>query len=133
MKVLLKAWLSVLLVLVALDAAWLLWVARGFYKSQIGYLFSPAPRWWAAALFYPLYAAGLAVFVVAPAVRDGSAGRGAALGAFFGLVAYAAYDLTNLATVKDWPLLVTAVDMGWGAFVSAAACFAAAWVVLRWA
>jgi uncharacterized membrane protein len=133
MKLVVKAWLAVLPVLLVLDAAWLMGIARGFYKSQIGYLLSPAPRWWAAALFYPLYAAGLAVFVVAPAVRAGSPGRAGLLGAFFGLVAYAAYDLTNLATVKDWPIFVTVVDMGWGAFVSAAACFAAAWAVFRWA
>lgn len=132
MTTFLKAWAASVAVLFVLDGAWLLVVAKDFYKSQIGFLLSPAPRWWAAALFYPLYAAGLAVFVVEPSWRAGSPGKGALLGAFFGLVAYAAYDLTNLATVKGWPLPVTWVDMAWGAFVSAAACFVAAWFLVRW-
>jgi uncharacterized membrane protein len=76
-------------------------------------------NWWAAITFYALFIAGLIIFVVMPAAEKGSWTNALLLGAFFGLVCYATYDLTNLALAKDWPLLVTIVDLAWGAFISA--------------
>ena len=93
---------------------WLGLVANNFYKSQIGSLMKPDINWTAAILFYLLFILGLVVFVIAPAVEKGSWMYALIFGAFFGFITYATYDLTNLATLKDWPLLVTIVDLAWG-------------------
>jgi uncharacterized membrane protein len=97
-----------------IDMVWLGLVAKGFYRRHLGHLLSPKVNWTAAVLFYLLFIIGLLVFIIRPAVLAGAPGRAFLLGALFGLIAYATYDLTNLATVKDWPLLVTVVDLVWG-------------------
>jgi uncharacterized membrane protein len=102
-----------------LDAIWLSLAGPRLYRPALGHLLASDVDWLAVGLFYLLYLAGLAVFAVAP----GRTVRGAAWrGALFGLVAYATYDLTNQATLRDWPWLVTLADLAWGAFASAAAC-----------
>jgi len=98
----------------ALDFAWLGWIARGFYRRQLGHLLSPDVRWAPAILFYALFVAAVVVFAVAPAVERGSFVRALLLGGFFGIVTYATYDLTNLATLRGFPTLVAAVDIMWG-------------------
>ena len=98
----------------AIDMVWLTVVARGFYRRQLGFLLSDQPNWWAAISFYLLFVVGLLVFAVLPGLQAGSLRRALLLGGFFGLVTYATYDLTNMATVKNWPWLVTLVDMAWG-------------------
>ncbi len=98
----------------ALDFAWLGWIARGFYRRQLGHLLSPDVRWAPAILFYALFVAAVVVFAVAPAVERGSFVRALLLGGFFGIVTYATYDLTNLATMRGFPTLVAAVDITWG-------------------
>jgi len=120
---LVAAHLLTLFVFLALDAVWLGVVAREMYKREIGHLMAPDVRWGAAAAFYVVYIAGLLLLVVLPHRADPvlvSAGLGAA----FGLVAYATYDLTNLATLARWPLSVTVADLAWGAFATAAAAVA---------
>ena len=102
-----------------LDLVWLGVVARGFYQRHLGYLMRPDVRWVPAVLFYLLYVAALVVFVVWPAVERQSLARAVALGAFFGLAAYAAYDLTSLALIRDYPLVAALVDLAWGAALSA--------------
>lgn len=102
-----------------LDFVWLGLVARGFYRSQLADLLASEVRWLPAILFYMLFVAAVLVFAVVPAVPRGSPGRAALLGAFFGVVAYATYDLTNLATMRDFPLAVAAVDMAWGGVLTA--------------
>lgn len=102
-----------------LDFAWLGLIARGFYRRQLGELLSPDVRWSAAVVFYLIFVAGVVVFAVLPAVERGSLVRALLLGGFFGLVAYAAYDLTNLATLRGFPTLVAAVDMLWGTVLTA--------------
>ena len=114
----LKLYLVCLLSFLAIDFVWLAVVARGFYQKQIGFLLAEHPNWGAAALFYLLFVAGVVVFVVGPAVASGSLPKALLLGAFFGLVTYATYDLTNHATVKNWPWLVTVVDLAWGSTLS---------------
>ena len=91
-----------------IDMAWLGFIAPKFYQAQIGFLLGPI-NWTAAALFYLIYIAGIVVL-----------GKAVLLGAFFGFVAYATYDLTNLATVRDWPILVVVVDMIWGTVLTGA-------------
>jgi uncharacterized membrane protein len=75
-------------------------------------------QWWAAALFYLLFAAGVTYFVVQPLGAEGSLGRAFVVGAFFGLVAYATYDLSSQALVRNWPVVVTVVDLVWGALLT---------------
>ncbi|MFW5853360.1 MAG: DUF2177 family protein [Patescibacteria group bacterium] len=115
----LKLYLIAVPVFFVLDLLWLGLVARGFYQKQIGFLLKESVSWPAAMIFYLLFVAGLVLFVIWPAVETGSWIKALALGAIFGLVTYAAYDLTNLATIKDWPLLVTVVDLIWGAVLGA--------------
>lgn len=98
-----------------IDMVWLGLVAVGFYKSQIGFLMKADINWVAAIIFYALFIVGLVVFVIMPAVEKKAWLDALMFGAFFGFIAYATYDLTNLATLKDWPLLVSLVDMAWGA------------------
>lgn len=114
-----KLYFSTLVIFLVIDMVWLAWLARGFYQEQLGFLLSPRPNWTAAAIFYLIFVAGLVVFVISPSLQAGSARKVLILGAFFGLVTYATYDLTNMATVKDWPLKVTLVDLCWGMFVAA--------------
>ena len=102
----------------AIDMFWLGVVARGFYRRQMGELLTPHVNWTAAVLFYLLFIAGILTFAVVPGLKRESLMHTVALGVFFGFVAYATYDLTNLATLRDWPLAVTIVDMFWGAFLS---------------
>ena len=117
----LKLYASTLVAFLVTDMVWLVVVARGFYRKQMGVLLSDQPNWWAAISFYLLFVAGLLVFAVVPALQAGSLRTALLLGGFFGLVAYATYDLTNLATVTNWPWLLTLVDMTWGLVLAAAA------------
>lgn len=103
----------------AIDMIWLGLVAKNFYRSQIGFLMKSDVNWIAAILFYLLFIAGLVLFVISPAMQKGSWTHAVLFGALFGLITYATYDLTNLATLKDWPLLVTIVDLAWGAVLAA--------------
>ena len=119
----LKLYLCTLLAFFAIDMVWLGLVARGFYQEHLGYLLRPDPNWAAAIVFYLLFVAGLLVFVVVPNLLAGSARRVLIRGALFGLIAYATYDLTNLATVKDWPWVVTAVDLAWGTILGSAVSY----------
>lgn len=127
----LKIYGVMLAAFLALDMVWLGLVARGFYRERLGYLLTETPNWAAAGAFYLLFVAALLVFVVAPGLRGDSVARTVLLGAFFGLVTYATYDLTNLATVRDWPVVVTVVDMIWGTFLSTAVSWAGL-VMGRW-
>lgn len=103
----------------AIDMVWLGLVAKGFYRAQIGTLMKSDVNWTAAIIFYLIFIAGLVVFVISPAVEKGSWTHALLFGALFGFVCYATYDLTNLAVAKDWPLLVTIVDLAWGAVLAA--------------
>ena len=114
-----KLYAIALPVFFAIDMVWLGLVAKGFYAKQIGSLLKPDVNWTAAILFYLLFIIGLVVFVITPAVEKNSWTHALLFGALFGLVCYATYDLTNLAIAKDWPLLVTIVDLAWGAVLAA--------------
>lgn len=115
-----KLYFIALLVFFAIDMLWIGVVAKNFYAQQIGFLMRTDINWVAAVLFYLLYIVGLVIFVIAPAVEQGSWTHAVLFGALFGLIAYATYDLTNLATVKNWPLLLTIVDLSWGTMLAAA-------------
>jgi uncharacterized membrane protein len=125
-------YLLTLAIFFLIDLAWLGLVAKNFYRRHLGEMLSPKVNWAAAVLFYLLFIAGLLLFVIAPAVEQGGALQALWRGAVFGLIAYATYDLTNLATLRNWPLLVTAVDLAWGAVlggvVSYCSAFAGRWL-----
>jgi uncharacterized membrane protein len=115
----LKLYAIALPVFFAIDMIWFGLVAKNFYRAQIGSLMKTDINWAAAMIFYLIFIAGLVAFVIAPAVAKNSWSQALLLGAFFGLVCYATYDLTNLAIAKDWPLLVTIIDLAWGAVLAA--------------
>jgi uncharacterized membrane protein len=121
-------YLITLAVFFVIDMIWLGVVARGFYRRHLGPMLNPKVNWAAAALFYLLFIAGLLVFVIRPALVGGEPLKALLLGALFGLISYATYDLSNLATLKDWPLVVTVIDLIWGTVLGGAVSFAAALV-----
>lgn len=111
-------YVATLLVFLAVDMVWLGWVAKGLYRVELGHLMRPAPLWPAALLFYALYVVGILFFVVYPARGDGTLARVFLTGAFFGLVAYATFDLTSLAVIRDWPVRIVLIDLAWGAVIT---------------
>ena len=110
----LKLYATAIVVFFALDLSWLGVVAKKFYADQLGHLTRPDVQWGAAILFYLIYVAAIIVLCVKPGIERDSVGRAVALGALFGLAAYAAFDLTSLALLKDFPLKVAVVDLAWG-------------------
>lgn len=114
-----KLFFIALPVFFAIDMVWLVLVAKKFYSQHLGYIMRPDVGWAAAIIFYLLFIAGLVTFVISPAVEKQSWLHALIFGAFFGLITYSTYDLTNLATLKDWPLIVTIIDLIWGMVLSA--------------
>ncbi|PKM91341.1 DUF2177 domain-containing protein [Candidatus Falkowbacteria bacterium HGW-Falkowbacteria-1] len=113
-----KLYFIALPVFLGIDIIWLGLVAKGFYAKQIGFLMKTNVNWLAAIIFYLLFIVGLVIFVITPALDKNSWKQAILLGALFGLITYATYDLTNLATIKNWPLLVTFVDLIWGTILA---------------
>ncbi len=107
-------------IMIVLDLLWIGVVGRGFYKAQLGAMLRPDVVWSAALLFYVIFALAIAYFVIAPALATHSMSKLLISAAFFGLAAYAAYDLSNLATLVGWPLPLTIVDLIWGMLVTTA-------------
>lgn len=114
-----KLYFIALPIFLAIDLLWLGIVTKGFYAKQIGFLMKPEINWLAVIIFYLIFISGLVIFVIAPAIEKESWMNALALGALFGFVCYATYDLTNLAITKDWPLLITIIDLLWGAVITA--------------
>lgn len=121
----LAPWAAASLVTMALDLLWLGVLARGFYRRELGHLMAERVGWPAAFLFYVLYGAGVSYFCTAPALREGGLRAALQHGAALGLLAYGTYDLTNMAVLRDWGPRVSAVDVAWGTFLTAAASAAA--------
>lgn len=119
MNLFIKLYLIALPIFFLIDMTWLGLVATSFYKSQIGFLMKTDINWTAAVIFYLLFIVGLVIFAIEPAVSRSSWTHALIFGALFGFFTYATYDLTNLATLKDWPLFVSLVDMTWGAVLGA--------------
>lgn len=130
---LIKAIAVLLVVFGVFDGLWLGLVARQFYQKYIGFLLAKDPNWGAAGLFYLLYMVGVLVFVVWPALK-GNWGlvQIGLMGVLFGLVSYGTYDLTNWATIRDWPMIVVVVDMVWGAFFTGSASVISVWILRLW-
>lgn len=118
-------------VFLGVDAIWLIYVAKNFYAKYLGYLMAKNPNLLAALIFYLIFIAGLVFFVIIPALDKKMWTHAFFAGLFFGLVTYATYDLTNLATIKDWPLIVTIVDLIWGMTVSSVVSVATYFLALK--
>lgn len=123
-----KLYVSTLVVFLVLDFAWLGIVARGFYRDRLSPLMRSDVLWPAAGAFYLLFVAALIVFVVVPSLERESLARAATFGAFFGLVTYATYDLTNLAVMRDFPGVVAFVDMAWGTILGSGVATVSHWI-----
>ena len=119
------AYVAVLIVFGAIDFLWLGFVAKDMYRNGIGHLMLETPNWTAAAAFYLIYIAGLVLFGVWPGLETGEWSRAALYGALFGFFCYATYDLTNLATLRGWPISIVIADMIYGTVASAVAVTAA--------
>lgn len=115
-----------------IDAVWLSVVANKFYKSQIGDLLLDKPNLIAAVLFYVIFLVGLVVFVLNPSILAHDWLKALGLGALLGFVAYATYDLTNLSTLKGFPVKLVIVDLIWGTVLTASVSTATYFIVTKW-
>ncbi len=107
-----------LLVFLAIDILWLTVISKNLYSTYLSHLLAENPRLVPAVIFYIVFVVGIIVFAVLPGYMDKSITKTILLGALFGALSYATYDLTNLATLKDWPVLITVIDILWGSTVS---------------
>jgi uncharacterized membrane protein len=125
------AWAGAIIPFLAIDLTWLGFIARDFYRVQMGALLADQPRWAVAFLFYGLYCVGVVLFAVMPGLAAGSLVRTALLGAAFGFFCYATYDLTALSVIRGYPALLAVADIAWGTVLTAvvAAC---SHQVVRW-
>lgn len=119
MTQLVTAYFTTALVFLAVDYIWLSQVATRFYVDRIGHLLMEKPNLAAAGVFYIIYVVGIVFFAVAPALKSESLATAVGFGAMFGFFTYATYDVTNYATLRDWPVAVAIVDVAWGAALSA--------------
>ncbi|MFW5894628.1 MAG: DUF2177 family protein [Bacillota bacterium] len=119
MLLFLKMYVIAFVVFFIVDLLWLGIIAKKLYNEQLGHLLRTDVNWTAAILFYLIFIAGVVTFVLMPAWNDGSFIKALLMGGLFGFIAYSTYDLTNLATMKDWPLFITVVDLLWGTALGA--------------
>lgn len=110
----LKTYVTAFVLFLVIDLIWLVVVAKNLYQKELGYIMTDKPNWIAAILFYLLFLAGLVFFVIHPALGKDSWRYALLAGMFFGFITYCTYDLTNLATLKDWPIKITIIDLIWG-------------------
>jgi uncharacterized membrane protein len=125
------AYLATVAFFVIVDIAWLGFIAKDFYRASIGHLMGDGFNIPAAIVFYLIYAAGIMFFAINPALSVGDVMKAAMLGLAFGFFAYATYDLTNLATLRDWPLGMTLADIAWGSVLTGATAAFGFWVATR--
>jgi len=122
-----KLYLVALVAYLAVDLVWLGFVARSLYQRYLAFLLGPT-QWSAALSVYLLLILGIVVFAIVPGLKENSLKMTLLRAALFGLIAYGTYDLTNLATLRNWPLLITLVDMAWGTTLSAIVACVGFWV-----
>jgi len=124
-----KQYFVALTTFLIIDGIWLTLIAKNFYAKHLGFLMSKTPNLAAAGIFYLIYILGMVVLVISPALQKHSLSQAIFMGALFGLCGYATYDLTNLATISNWPLLITIVDLIWGTFLSGAVAGTSYWIL----
>lgn len=132
MKPFLISTISAIVSMLAIDSVWLNTMYSRFYKPNIGHLLGDSVNYGPTAFFYLIYGSGLSLLVILPAITAGSGlGRVFLYGAIYGIVAYGTYDLTNQATLRDWPVWVTLVDIVWGALLTGTVAIIATWVTRK--
>lgn len=127
-----KLYLLSFFLFLAIDLIWLGILAKDLYRDQIGFLMASEIRWGAALLFYALFILGLVFFALLPSLKEGDWTKALINGALFGLICYATYDLTNLATLKGWPVKIVIYDLIWGTFISASVSLISFWIGTYW-
>lgn len=115
----------------AIDMLWLGLIAKGLYNKYLGSFLAEQVNWTAAIIFYLLFIVGIFIFAIMPAVEKDSLMKAVLLGALFGFFTYATYDLTNLATLKDWPLKIVLIDIVWGAVLTASVS-TSGFLIMKW-
>jgi uncharacterized membrane protein len=128
---LIKLYVLTVPVFFAVDLLWLGVIARGFYRDNLGHLLSPTVNWPAALAFYLIFIGGILYFAVLPALAQGSLRQALLNGALFGFFTYMTYELTNLATLPNWPLKVVIVDTAWGVALCASVAVGS-YLIGRW-
>lgn len=123
-----RLYFASLLAFLLIDLTWLGWVARGFYRQHLAHLLARRTNWAAAIVFYLLFVLGLLIFAVVPGLKAGSLAQALRYGALYGFFTYCTYDLTNLATLKDWPIRLVLVDIAWGVVLATSVSAVGFWV-----
>ena len=121
-------YLCFLIALITVDLVWLLGIAKNLYRDQMGDLMASEPKLLVGLAFYVLYALGVCIFVIIPALSKQSWIYALQYGALFGLFCYMTYDLTNLAVVRSFPTQLAFIDIAWGSLVTALCAGFAYWV-----
>ncbi len=124
-------YLIAFVVFLGVDAIWLGFIARNLYANAIGHLMTDKVNWLAAFVFYLIFVVGVLIFVVEPAIISQDVKKLIFHAAMFGLITYSTYDLTNLATLKDWPISITLIDLLWGTSLSVIVAFASYHIILK--
>lgn len=123
------SYLLTLLVFLVIDLTWLGFIAKDLYKKYLGHYLTDNVNWIAAIIFYILFVIGTSIFAIYPAINKNSALTAIILGALFGFFTYATYDLTNLATLKEWPLTIVFIDIIWGSILTASVSLSGFYIV----
>lgn len=118
------AYFSTAVVFFVIDIIWIGYIAKGIYVEGIGQYLREPPQMGAAAAFYILFVGGIVFFAVSPGLDSGSALKALSYGALFGFFCYATYDVTNYATIKDWPLKMSIIDTVWGTALTGTSAWA---------
>lgn len=118
------------IVFMGIDLVWLGFIAQKIYQNHLGYLMAEKVNWTAALIFYALFVGGIVYFVLSPSLTDHNITSLFTRAALYGLITYSTYDLTNLATVKNWPIKITLIDLVWGTFLSTSVSAITYWIVV---
>jgi len=128
LKIFISYFLTTVVFLI-IDLTWLGFIAKDLYKKYLGHYLTDNVNWVAAIIFYLLFIIGISIFAIYPAVNKNSSLNAVILGFLFGFFTYATYDLTNLATLKDWPITIVIIDILWGSFLTASVSLAGFYII----
>jgi uncharacterized membrane protein len=114
-----------------IDLLWTGFLAKNFYRDHLGFLMKTNINWVASLIFYLLFIIGLVLFVIQPSIEKHSWLHALLFGSIFGLVTYSTFDLTNLAIIENWPVIVTIIDLIWGTVISAIVSLITYFIVIK--
>lgn len=130
-KTLVIAYALTFIVFLAVDMLWLGLIAKNLYRKYLGDFLTDRVNWTAAFIFYLIFVIGISIFVIYPAVNKDSVSHAILMGALFGFFTYATYDMTNLATLKGWPVPIVIIDIIWGSALTAIVSLSGFYIV-KW-